>query len=142
MSSSVALVDLFVVGAVFLGGTLTAEKTIKLLQNEEVRRTKRMSESKNLSFHTFIDLRFYINVFYANMMVSFETVQVVLSRNHPVSFFLRLLSKNFYKVPTDEPVWKWRAKSHPKFRTWQSREFRRIHIESRSISLLKFNVQG
>lgn len=46
MSSSLALVDLFIVGAVFLGGTFKAEKRIKLLQNEEVRRTKKRSESK------------------------------------------------------------------------------------------------
>lgn len=88
-------------------------KKIKLLQNKEVRKIKRRSESKNLPFHTFIDFKFYMNIFYANMKVPFETVQVVLSRNHQVSFFMRFLLKNFYKVPTDEPVWKWRAKTTP-----------------------------
>lgn len=131
---------LFCYGGSFLGRNFYNWKRTKLLQDKEVRRIKRRSGSKNLSFHTFIDFRFYVNIFYANMKVPFETVQVVLSRNHSVSLYLRFLSKDFYKVPTDEPVWKWKAKSRTKFSTWKSREFRRIHIKISLVLLLRFNV--
>lgn len=103
-SSSLASMDFLAIGEAFLGGFFTAQKEPNLLQDKEMIRIKRRSESKNLLFHTFIDIRLYVNVFNANMKVPFETVQVVLSRNHPISLFLIFLSKDFYNIPTEQPI--------------------------------------
>lgn len=107
-------------GSSFLGRIFYSWKITKLLQDKKKWRIKRKNELKNLPFHTFIYFRLYVNVFYANMKVPFEIVQVVLSRNHPIRLFLGFLSKDFYKVPTDKPVGKWRLKATPNstFGSW------------------------
>lgn len=86
-------------------------KRIEELLEEQVK-------SKSLSFHTFIYWRFYVNVFYANMKVSFETVQSMLSWNDSLRQLLRVLSKNFHKIPTNEPIWKQRAEGHTEINRW------------------------
>lgn len=90
---------------------ITSKKGVQKLLGEEINR-------EILLFHTFICWREYVNMLYVNMKMNFETVQSVLSRNPPLGKFLRVLSKNFHKIPTDESVGKRRARSHAEISSW------------------------